>query len=448
MVLISSVVVLLAMFFIYRTWATWPLDPVGLFIIAFSLTYGFRMAIVAFGIDKAYPDYLFRFGSPTMTANLYLLLFLLFVALGLMAGSQGSLKLRFLFPSTNLSIDFRKSFRVATVLTGVWAVIVLVLLARFGGFSGLVRASKVDKQLAGLFFLLVFPSVGSSVSLLTYFLVLRNRADRLDRGQRRIAATSILYAFSNGIGVYFWGARSLLVLIFVQLIIGHFTFRGATTRRRIQGLRPRFLLAIFVAFGLGTTLVFGLRVYRDQTLSGEVSGNIAGQSIVRQLSVASNTVSYDAYLLAVRDWPNKHRYREGLDLFNGTVGIVPRAIWAGKPQDVVPGAWFRKVYEPDTRNGWPMGATGIWYLNFGGLGVVIGGLLTGLVLAAAARSMVGSRTNPLAFVMAFAIGFWVIGDGIDGQFFVKWAQYVLPMFFLLPFMQRSRRAPLPLAVPN
>jgi len=448
MELISSLVVALALYFIYRTWAKWLFDPVGLFIIAFSLTYGFRMLVIAFGIDHPYPDYLFRFGAPTLKANIFLLWFLLFVALGLMAGSQGNLKLRFLFPSTKLSIDFRKSFRIATVITGVWFVITLALLARYGGFGGLVRASKVDKQLAGLFFLLAIPSAGSSVSLVTFFLVLRDRVGRLERGQRRIATASVLFALLNGIGVYFWGARSLLVLIFVQLIIGYFTFSAASIRRRLRGLRPRIVLAIVLALGLGMTLVLGLRVYRDRTLSGEVSGSIAGQSIIRQLSVASNSVSYDAYLLAQRDWPGKHRYRGGLDFYNSASGVIPRAIWAGKPQDVAPGAWFRKVYEPDTRNGWPMGGTGLWYLNFGVVGVVIGGLLTGLVVAAAARSMPDSRTNPLSFVLAFSVGFWVISDGVEGQFLVKWVTYVLPMFFLLPFMRQSRRAPLPVAVRN
>ena len=448
MELISSLLVVLAMFLIYRTWAKWPLDPVGLFIITFTISYGFRAVIVGFGVDGVYPDYLFQFGSPALTGNLYLLLFLFFVAVGLMVGSQGNLKLRFLFPSSSQPIDVRKSFRISTVLTGIWFVITLGLLARYGGFSGLVRASKVEKDLAGLFFLFVFPSAGSVSSLVTAFAILQNRAHRLERRQRRMVAISLLYAVFNGIGVYAWGARAILVVIVAQSVVGYFTFRPASTKRLSQGIRPRIFLALFLAFGLGMSLVFGLRVYRDQNLSGEVSGNIGGQSIVRQLSVATNSVYYDAYLLAVRDWPSRHRYRGGTDIFNGAVGVIPRAIWAGKPEIVAPGAWFRQVYESKNVNGWPMGGAGVWYLNFGRVGLVIGGLITGLVVGAAARSLPDTRTNPLAFVMAVAIGFWVIGDGVDGQFVAKWGQWVLPMIFLIPLMQQSRRAPTTVAVRN
>jgi oligosaccharide repeat unit polymerase len=294
----------------------------------------------------------------------------------------------------------------------------------------------------------VFPSAGSVSSLVTAFAILQNRTYRLERRQRRMVVISILYAVFNGIGVYAWGARALLVVIVAQSVVGYFTFRPASTKRLSQGIRPRIFLALFLAFGLGMTLVFGLRVYRDKNLSGEVSGNIGGQSIVRQLSVATNSVYYDAYLLAVRDWPSKHRFRGGTDIFNGSVGVIPRAIWAGKPEIVAPGAWFRQVYEPKNVNGWPMGSAGVWYLNFGRVGLVIGGLITGLVVAAAARSFPNTRTNPLAFVMAVAIGFWVIGDGVDGQFVAKWGQWVLPMIFLIPLMQQSRRAPTTVAVRN
>jgi hypothetical protein len=446
MVLISSVVVLVALLLIYRTWADWPLSPVGLFVLSFMLSYGIRMAIIGFGLDSEYPDNLFRFGSPMLTANVYLLLFLLFVATGLVVGSQVDLRLRFVFPASNISIDPRRAFRIATVLTGIWFLIMVALLARYHSFSGLVRASKVDKQLAGFFALLVFPSAGSITSLLTFFLVLRERVGRFTAAQRRTAGLSIVYALFNGLGVYYWGARSLLVLIAVQIVIGYFTFRPTPARRRLQGVRPRVLLAIAVSFGLGVTLVFGLRIYRDQAISGEVSGSINGQSVVRQLSVAANTVHYDAYLLAVRDWPSKHRFRGGVDIYNGAVGVIPRAVWAGKPTFVTPGAWFRQVYEPKTRNGWPMGSAGVWYLNFGRVGLAIGGLLTGLVVAAASRSMSSTRTNPLAFVLAFSIGFWVIGDGVDGEFIVKWAQFVLPMFFLLPLMRKPSSVALPVAV--
>ncbi|MBU6329353.1 MAG: hypothetical protein KGR18_05300 [Acidobacteria bacterium] len=449
MVLISSVAVFVTLGIIYRAYANWLFSPVGLFAVSFMLSYGVRIAFISTGLDSEYPDSLFRFGSPMLSANLYLIGFLAMCGLGLLAGSHSDLRLRFLFPSTDGAVDTAKAFRIATILTGIWFLIIVFLFARYGSYARMVRASKVDKEFAGLFFLLVFPTSGTITSILVFLLTVRDRVGRFTPRQRSMATISVIYALFNGVGVYLWGARSLLVLTAVQLVIGYFVFRPRGTTRRLRGTRGRVVIGILVAIGLGTLMVVGLRVYRDQALSGSVSGSIKGQTVVRQLSVAANTVHYDAYLLAVRDWPTTHRFRGGLDIYNGAVGVIPRALWPGKPTFVAPGAWFRQVYEPNTRNGWPMGAPGTWYLNFGRIGILICGLVTGIVLSAALRSMSRTRTEPLAFVMAFAVGIWVLGDGVDGEFVVKWAQFVLPMLLLIPLMRRQRRTaavPVPVTV--
>ena len=87
-----------------------------------------------------------------------------------------------------------------------------------------------------------------------------------------------------------------------------------------------------------------------------------------------------------------------------------------------------------------MGSVGVWYLNFGRIGVLIGGILTGLVLSSATKAMSSTRTNPYAFVMAFSAGLYVIIEGVDGEFVVKWAQWVLPMFFVLRYVRRATPA--------
>ena len=59
---------------------------------------------------------------------------------------------------------------------------------------------------------------------------------------------------------------------------------------------------------------------------------------------------------------------------------MPCVLWADKPTAIPPGKWFRQVYEPKKINGSPMGAGALWYLNFGWLGLLLGGLLSGLVI--------------------------------------------------------------------
>jgi hypothetical protein len=436
---LSCCAVLVLIFLIYRVWATWLFSVVGIFILTFTLAYVFRATLLGLGLDGPYPDRYFQFGGPVVLVNIYLTIFLCAVAAGLYAGSQANLRFRLILPAVSARVDARKMFFAASVATGVWVLVMGFLVVRYGGFNGIVRAAKVDKQLAGLFFLQVFPVLGTNLALATLFTVQRERVGRISIRQRQMVLACVSYSLFNGIGVYYWGARALLVITVVQAIIGYLLFRPQGRRPTIWTTRRRLFVAICLALVLGVGLVLGLRILRDQALSRQVSGAISGQSVVRQISVSSNSVSYDAFLLAVRDWPSKHRLRGGVDIYNGVVGAIPRAIWSGKPTAITPGAWFRQVYEPRTRNGWPMGPVGIWYLNFGLLGVIIGGLLTGLLLSAASRVFAATRTNPLVFVTAFSFGIGVIGAGATGESFVKWAEVIFPLFLVLPFIRERRR---------
>ncbi len=434
MIVVTALAVLCTLAAIFVLFSRWALDTVGIFCISFFLFYGFRMVVVATGVDTLYPDYLFLDTTRTVeTVNLYLLVFLVCTAIGLAVGQASRLRAPWLFPSIRSRPSPGRYWVASLLLTAIATAITGYLLVRHGGFSGMVRSSKFDKELAGTFFLRVFPSLGSAVAAAGY-LDLRQRAMRDRNVSLRMRSRVLLgLAALNASYVFAWGARSQLVCVAFIVLAGLAVFpkpRRARLAARMPSRGARFAIRLAATGAVVAALVVGLRIGRDILISGATNETIAGESFVRQVSVASNSVSYDAFSLAVRDWPAQYDYRYGRDFVVGALGVVPRTVWAGKPEHIIPGAWFRQVYEPTRRNGWPMGSAGEWYLNFGPLGIVAGGLVSGLALALAQRMFHQSSVNPYAFAVTATVGFLVLDLGVGSQFVLRWASVVLPLIVM------------------
>ncbi|MCB1006537.1 MAG: hypothetical protein KDB35_20300, partial [Acidimicrobiales bacterium] len=377
MIVASALAAIAALVAIYAVWSRWPLDIVGLFCGSVALFYGFRMAVVALGLDPMYPDRLVASstGAAAQT-NTMLALFLVATFVGLAPGAALSGRVARVFPTSSPRPSMRRLIAASAVLTVGSALVAAWLATSYGSFAETVRAAKLDKELAGTFVLKTIPAVGSAVALVAY-LEARRRRFEPDAPGRGLRLLLLGMALLDSVAVLAWGARSVVVIIGFTLLTGWIVF---TPRRAGAGRRGRGAAAgrLLVAGGLVVLLIVGLRLWRDVLITGEVNQTIENQTIVRQVSVAANTTQYDAFVLAVRDWPERFDHRGGEDFVYGAVNWVPRVLWEGKPAGNVPGQWFRQVYEPDRENGWPMGAAGEWYLNFGAAGVIVGGLVTGL----------------------------------------------------------------------
>ncbi len=188
-------------------------------------------------------------------------------------------------------------------------------------------------------------------------------------------------------------------------------------------------------------VVVGLRFTRDTLLSGDINQPIANESVIRQISVAANMAEYDALVLAVRDWPEIFPYRGGEDFIDGLYATVPRVIRPDAPLAPSPGTWFRQVYEPEVANGWPMGSAGEWYLNFGWLGVAIGGLASGLLFGIASNSLRRSHDLPLAWITSLVITMQVAIIGVNVRTPLRWLGWGLPLVALVWMLGAARRKP-------
>jgi hypothetical protein len=135
-------------------------------------------------------------------------------------------------------------------------------------------------------------------------------------------------------------------------------------------------------------------------------------------------------MLSFRDWPDQFQYRDGEDFYNGAVGVIPRAVWAGKPTAISPGKWFRQVYEPGKVNGWPMGAGALWYLNFGWWGLVVGGLISGTALGLVAAAQRRRPSNGFNTAVGVVVGVYVLGLGWDSETLIRAIIWLVPLWLV------------------
>jgi len=171
------------------------------------------------------------------------------------------------------------------------------------------------------------------------------------------------------------------------------------------------------------------------------------------VSLALNATYFDASMLAARDWPETYEFRYGEDFVTGVLGLVPRVLWEGKPDAIAPGVWFRQVYEPEKLNGWPMGAAGLWYLNFGVLGLVLGGMFSGALLGCLSAAQLRRPDNGFNTAVAVAVGIYVVGLGVDSDLLVRCVLWLLPLWLIGRFVSPASRVsskvrPRPLVVPD
>jgi hypothetical protein len=242
-------------------------------------------------------------------------------------------------------------------------------------------------------------------------------------------------AVLNSVLVFAWGQRTVVLIVAAMIVLS--PGRKRTTQR--HGRLTRVVAASLIVVGAA---VF-LRDTRDTFTQGNEPSEFAQSSLARRASQGTNGVYYDASLLAFRDWPNRFEYRNGKDFAYGFLGSVPRKIWPEKP-DPLPGKWFRQTYQPQVRNGWPVGAPTIWYMNYGWAGIIVGGIISGVVVGAVAkRYRLAPRHGINTAVTYFAMVF-VFPLGFSSQSPLAWLTWGLPLLLCIAYLNlttsKERRA--------
>lgn len=402
--------------------------PLMLFVAVFGAFYGLRIILISLGLDTPFPDDLFADRNPSESLNRVVLMFVLFLAafgIGYAAFFRDDRQIPNLVyvksPPT-----LRIQLIVTALLSALGIAVAAYLLNRFGSPADVVEASKQDKRLAGMFALRLPSFIGAMLAAAL-------AVDAWKRKKKLLALGALAVGAGNGLGVLLWGSRSILVVSLLIFLTGIATLERKTLKKTNIPLLVA-LAGVFVATS------FGLRVVRDSTVRGEVLPVVEDASWARKLSISTNATYLDASMLAFEDIPRIYPHRNGEDFLNGILGVVPRVIWEGKPTVIAPGTWFRQRYQPENINGWPVGSPTIWYINFGMLGLLVGGIVSGV--AYKWMTCQYRQAARCGFNVAVSITFaaFIAQTGITSQTPLRIFLYGIPMFVVAKVYARPASA--------
>ena len=410
---------------VYRSLVRHPLDAMAISLYYLALQLLWRPLVLSTGLDTPFPTLLFEerdAGSLLLQGQAVVVLFLLALWAGARLLSPLVRPASLLFPHFRGPLSTRTLVVLAVVLTAAAFAATVVLWARYGGPAGLLRASKVDRELADSRALRSIPLLAALLGVAAFFSVRRALLPRF-----LVLALIVVDGYLS----WTWGARDVPVLSAVALLAGSLIFgrtgRRAARRPDARWLRdPRWRRRFLMVPVLVLLLAFTLRTARDTVLWGDLAPTIEGQGTVRQVAVATNNTFYDALLLYLDDWPDRFDFTGGSDFTDGSVAALPSALIGQQDPFVSPAVQLAQTYI-DRNNGFPATPVGDWYVNLGIPGVVLGGLLSGLVIRAGQFAFRRFLHDPLIWGASLVFMVRIFPGGVWATSAPKWVAIGLPV---------------------
>ncbi|MBT9386739.1 hypothetical protein KM176_23025 [Pseudooceanicola sp. CBS1P-1] len=397
--------------------------PLIISLMFFTLIYVVRPGMLLLGANLIDPA---LFGKPDVLATgalAYALVYVLTALLTVMflIGSQGMFGAG-VYPSVGPKID-RLVMLAAIVFTLVSIPIGLQLYMKYGSIQGVLYASKISKDLQGTFGVRQIVGLGAFFSATTFL--------GEWQGARRLLP-SLLFAGMFFVDLFIfslWGSRLEPFVLLSGVMLVMVSKNGIITGKSLLS----FVVLGALLLGSATFLY----IYRLAELAG--SWEVAmSRDLATTTAVSLHMTRFDSLMLVVQDFLSSRNSREGADFMNGLYMSVPRFLWPGKPESLLIGQWFRQWYEPDAVNGWTVGGPGEYLVNFGLLGVTIGGVVYGLLLTAAHngfRKM--GRQHPLSIMTSFVMILIVAPEGSIIQIIPRIILWCIPIWGIC-FLSRTR----------
>ena len=231
---------------------------------------------------------------------------------------------------------------------------VITTIIAVGGFSEAINNFAVFK-FNDQNYLLVFIYLLAFVPLALY--------------EKKYKKTALLALILNFVVIALTGRRGIAIttVIISTLVYIHYRIKPITNKMIVIILIP------IIAF----ILIIGS--FRGQN----VSLNRRNGIVLDTAAKVTNTVQYGDNVpdMVYRLDSGDLEFQGGKYMFNGVVGIIPRAIWQEKPEVDHSSISSQLVYKGRYSYGRPVGAFGFSYLCFGYVGVVASGLICGLLTA-------------------------------------------------------------------
>ncbi len=363
-------------------------------------------------------------------ANITLAFVLALFLLGTMAGYMAFRRMPvggFLFPDFNYARSRPMMMTGVIVLTLLGFIVVLAPLTA-SGFNVIGAIAEIRQGgffFGGLNFVRQFLFFGSMISGAFLISLLRERKDGYPVSRMMTRCTFVLFIANILMSVLLGGKAFVIFPLAATLLAYEICVRGGGFRR------------IVLILSLLAALVAGMQFFRSTYVFKTES------STAQQAYTGLYFIVYDTSLLYV-EGHNKRWFTEtGEDFKNAFILLVPRIFWSDKPAaQLTAGNRFAAQIAPDRDNpgGKPPYGFAQWYVNFGWFGVLLGGMLTGWILALLQDKYRDFAANPFSFVIMFHAVFLLLGPwpgGLHNTSFLNYALYIFPLF-IFKFLTRRK----------
>jgi len=226
---------------------------------------------------------------------------------------------------------------------------------------------------------------------------------------------------------FLWGNRYYIALILIGCVFSWHYY--------VKKLSITKVLTFSIA---SVSCLQGLRTLRFYLFSETVGRDVMSElPFWQEISLSLHLQEFDAMLLAIRDVGDRFDFRMGADFVNGLLSWVPRFLYPDKETFHI-GGWLRQVYEPTTVNGWPPALPGAWYINFGSLGIFLGAVISGWVLAVF-DAHYRTASSAWSAVMGIMLPLLMASGGISTGFPQQVFMTVFPLWVLCILVQKTPR---------
>jgi oligosaccharide repeat unit polymerase len=400
---------------IYRKRGGKEFGPVKLLCLLMFMIFIFRPLILLLDFDNPYPAYLYEnVGEEVLNTQFVVVLYIFFLWFFFIFFNKNQPAIKFgnkLIPYFDGVLNSRRLILVSFALWAATGLIYLIYSNGYANLSEIIVAAKLEKELAGTFLFRQIVGLTAFLSVVgVCFYYYKNK----------ILAVFFFLGFLFSSYVYsMWGTRETIALCALCLVI--FLAQDRYTQKLDF---KKFLLGAFSLLFVATVAY----ITRLDSIAGGDSWQ-DDKSLISVISVSFHMNRYDALMLLVRDWYDMEELRLGYDIVLGNLSAIPRFIWPSKPEVVLPGAWFRQIYEPYSINGWPFSVVGEWFISFWYMGLPIGAFITALIFSKLQFVYRNIKGQFNLFIMVF-VTMTVVQNGSILQLLPKYILWVCPVIII------------------
>lgn len=380
------------------------LDPITIFTLLNSTRFLIRPAVIMLGLDLPENMHLFRMDVQELAKETLLIFFFGYLAFALgYALANGRLSRRLATymmgyrPSTIRVARLNLLALVSVLLSGAMSV---YFIAQLGGLANYMKDARLG-LFAGMAFLQHLPELAVFIAALALYIALRRR--------RGLPIPAIAFIASL-VFLFMMGERGGIISAFLFLaVLYHFGAR-------------RLTLGNYLAYGLALSLLLaGLGIARKEIMQSDEGSSVSTSRMLEiigddenwsALSVLQhlNANATDHFMVIVQDFDITN-FTYGDDFYRGLIGVIPRSIWPEKPERITTGQWFTERYFPGKPSGRPITTVGIYYLNFGYVGVFLGMLISGIFCRILWHYLKGASYQPWSVILYLTFMFKILSWG-------------------------------------